>query len=215
MNAPILTRLNRPQRLAALAGFILLSGCAVDRGVRLPELNDWEKRARVLAEISDWSFNGRIAVKSAADGFNGRLRWHQTEDNFKASVSGPLGAGSVQIAGSRYGISVVESGGEVTRLDNPEVDLRVRYGWTIPVTSLRYWALGIPDPDSPAATEFGPDGRLTRLEQRDWVVEIAQYREGGGQDMPRRMTATRGDSRVRLVIDTWTFFNDRAGLADR
>lgn len=206
MNAPTPKSLNRPQRLALLAGLFLLSGCATQRGVVLPGMDDWQRRAEVLGEVSEWAFSGRIAVKTADDGFNGRLRWHQTDDNFKASISGPLGAGSVQIAGSQYGISVVESGGEITRLDEPERDLRVRYGWTIPVTSLRYWALGIPDPVSPADTEFGPDGELTRIEQRDWVVEIGQYREGGGQQMPRRMTATRGDSRVRLVIDSWTFF---------
>ena len=37
------------------------------------------------------------------------------------------------------------------------------YGWTIPVTSLRFWALGIPDPASPAETEFGDDGQLRKL----------------------------------------------------
>lgn len=184
----------------------MLCGCAVERGIQLPALNDWEVRREVLATMSDWAFSGRIGVSAGDDGFNGRLRWRQTGGAFKASVSGPLGAGSVQIDGMRNRITVTERNGELTELENPEYDLRARYGWTIPVTSLRFWALGIPDPDSPAVTEFDDEGQLARLEQRNWVVEIPQYREGGGQRMPRRITAVNGDAKVRLVIDSWTFY---------
>ena len=216
MNARFLTRPTSTRSwLAALAVLFLLSGCAIDRGVALPELNDWQVRSRVLGEIPEWAFSGRIGVSAGDEGFNGRLRWHQTHDRFAASVSGPFGAGRVQIDGSRDGITVAEAGGEVTELQDPEYDLRARYGWTIPVASLRYWALGIPDPNSSADTEFGADGQLARLVQRNWVVEIAQYREGGGQLMPRRITAVNGDARVRLVIDRWTFFADGPGMADR
>jgi outer membrane lipoprotein LolB len=74
------------------------------------------------------------------------------------------------------------------------------------VKSLRYWALGIPDPASPAQTDFGSNGQLSRLEQGGWTVSIADYRAGGGQLMPRRMTAINHDTKVRLVIDDWTFY---------
>ena len=192
--------------LPAVAGLILLAGCAVERGIELPELNDWQVRRDVLTDISDWSFSGRIGVSAGDDGFNGRLRWRQREEDFEASVSGPFGAGSVRIDGDGERITLAERNGEITELDDAERDLRVRYGWTIPVASLRFWALGIPDPSTPAVTEFGEDGQLARLEQRNWVVDIAQYREGGGQLMPRRITAVNADARVRLVIDKWTFY---------
>jgi len=80
------------------------------------------------------------------------------------------------------------------------------YGWTIPVTSLRFWALGIPDPASAAETEFGDQGRLLSLQQRGWRVDFTQYREGGGQMLPRRLSAVNEDVKVRLVIDNWVFF---------
>ena len=169
-------------------------------------MTDWEVRRAVLSNISEWAFTGRIGVSAGTEGFNGRLRWHQRDDDFQASVSGPLGAGAVRIDGTGERITVADKTGEVTELEDAELDLRLRYGWTIPVTSLRFWALGIPDPGSPAMTEFGEDGQLTRLEQRNWVVDIGQYREGGGQLMPRRITAVNADAKVRLVIDSWTFY---------
>ena len=90
--------------------------------------------------------------------------------------------------------------------ENAERDLYWRYGWTIPIASLRFWALGIPDPADPAVTELDEDGRLARLQQRGWSVEISRYREGGGQQMPRILSATNPDTRVRMVIDRWLFF---------
>ena len=187
------------------AGSLWLSGCAIERGVALPELSDWDVRRTTLQSLDDWSFTGRIGVVSGDDGFNGRLRWRQLGDRFDASVSGPLGAGAVQIEGGEHGIVSTDNAGAVTVLQDPEAQLEFRYGWTIPVDSLRFWALGIPDPGRDAETEFGSDGTLSRLEQGGWTVDISEYREGGGQLMPRRITAVNPHSRVRLIIDNWVF----------
>lgn len=195
-------------RLATVAlGLALFSSCAVQRGLELPPLPDWNTRQEVLAAIPEWAFTGRIGVSAGSEGFNGKLRWNQVKNGFSATVSGPLGVGAIRISGENGYVTVTDKDGHEAELTNPEVDLRAMYGWTIPVTSLRYWVLGIPDPASPAVTEFGDDGQLARLEQRNWRVSISQYREAGGQLMPRRITAVKGDAKVRLVIDHWTFFN--------
>lgn len=167
---------------------------------------DWEVRRAALAEVTEWEFRGRVGVRVAGDGFNGRLRWWQRNDIFLGSVSGPFGAGTVRIQGDGNEIAITDEEGAVTEMEDAEQVLRRRYGWTIPVKSLRYWALGIPDPDLPAVTEVGEDGLLERLEQGQWEVAIDAYTQSGGQPMPRRMTATHGDTRVRIVIDTWIFY---------
>jgi len=194
-------------RLIFLAfGVAMLSSCAAQRGLDLPPLSDWETRQKVLTATTEWAFVGRIGVSAGSEGFNGKLRWHQNDDDYQASISGPLGVGAIKITGNGSRVSVTDRRGDVTVLENPEDDLRAMYGWTIPVTSLRYWALGVPDPTLEATTVFDDNGQLTRLEQGHWVVDIRQYREGGGQQMPRRITAVNGDAKVRLVIDRWTFF---------
>ncbi len=189
-----------------LMSLVLLASCAVQQGRELPPLTDWETRQQVLVAIPDWAFTGRIGVSAGTEGFNGKLRWQQVRNGFSATLSGPFGAGAVRINGDDRQVTVIGEDDEVIKLDHPEADLRARYGWTIPVTSLRYWALGIPDPASPAITEFGDDGYLAFIEQKNWRVSINQYREGGGQLMPRRITAVSDDAKVRLVIDRWTFF---------
>jgi outer membrane lipoprotein LolB len=112
----------------------------------------------------------------------------------------------VRIAGYRNEFTLTDKDGTVVTIEDAEADLRARYGWTLPVDSLRYWALGIPDPGNPSETQFGSDGLLSSILQLDWRVEISQYREAGGQVMPRRLTAIRDDTKVVLVIDDWAFF---------
>lgn len=190
--------------LAVCAG--LLAGCATPKGVELPDLSEWEQRQRVLAAIDRFDFNGRIAVKAGDDGFNAKLRWYQDANDFSATVSGPLGVGTVRIEGDDDVVQFTDKEGVTTVLADVERDLYYRYGWTIPVESLRYWALGIPDPRVPAETSFGDDGELTDLTQRGWTVTVGRYREaGGGQPMPRLLTATNMETSVRLVIDRWVF----------
>ncbi|MDH3440540.1 MAG: lipoprotein insertase outer membrane protein LolB, partial [Gammaproteobacteria bacterium] len=124
---------------------------------------------------------------------------------YRARLSGPVGVGTVFVNGDGREVTLTDRDGVVTELENAEVDLRRRYGWTIPVTSLRYWALGIPDPAWESALEFNGEGQMSALRQGQWEVTIGEYADGGGQAMPRRLTATSGDIRVRLVFDQWIF----------
>jgi outer membrane lipoprotein LolB len=190
--------------LVLLAALILQS-CAGSRGVLLPDLSDLETRKSVLESIDRWEFSGRIGVSAGEEGFNGKIRWWQEGDDFRATVSGPLGVGTVKIEGQGRRITLTDKKGEVTELQDAEIDLRLRYGWTIPVSSLQFWALGIPDPLVPAEVRMGDDGLIAEMQQGNWHVIIGEYREGGGQQMPRRLSASNADAKVRLVIDNWKF----------
>ena len=174
-------------------------------GVLLPDMGDWETRKSVLGDTDEWEFAGRIGVSAGDEGFNGKLWWRQDGVVFRARISGPLGVGTIFINGDRRELTLTDRDGVVTELIDAEVELRERFGWTIPVTSLRYWALGIPDPSSLSEPSFDETGQLSALRQRNWQVTISQYADGGGQSMPRRLTAINDDIKVRLVIDNWTF----------
>ena len=202
----------RPEgQLSRLAGFglclAILSGCATTRpSVDLPEITTWELRQEVLGELQDWAFRGRIGVKAGEDGFNGKFNWAQTGDDFYATVSGPLGIGTVVIEGDSRLVSLTDKDGVTTVMQNPEAELYYRYGWTIPINSLRYWALGIEDPSVEAKIEVDESGHLVSLQQSDWTLNISRYRESAGQEMPRKLTASNPDTRVRMLIDQWMFY---------
>jgi outer membrane lipoprotein LolB len=199
----------RGVRGAVLIGALLLvSGCVTTRtGEPLPPMDSWETRMLVLGSQSHWEFSGRVAVKAGEEGFNGKINWSQQGDAFETTVAGPLGVGAVRIQGEGRSVMLTDKDGVQTVLQDAESELQWRYGWTIPVHSLRYWALGIPDPSVPAATVLDEQGRLQNLEQGHWRVEISTYRDSSGQSMPRILTATNPDTRVRMVIDSWLFFD--------
>lgn len=195
-------------RQAALLVLVLAAaGCAAPKSALLPDISEWETRQGVLGGLDEWEFNGRIGVRTGEDGFNGKLRYVQARRGFEATVSGPLGIGTVRLEGDDRSITLTDNDGVRTELEDAELELRYRYGWTIPVASLRYWALGIPDPGQPAETVLNDDGQLASLAQGGWSVDISRYDEGGGQRMPGRLTAENSDTRVRLVIDHWIFFD--------
>ena len=208
-NAVSLTPSNPGRRIAVaiLVAALFSSGCATRESVLLPEIDSWGTRQEVLGNRQHWEFSARIGVRANDDGFNGKLRWTQNADTFQATVGGPLGIGTVRIAGDGSSVILTDKDGEQTELRDVETDLMYRYGWTIPVASLRYWALGIPDPSAGYETEFNEDGRLSKLAQRGWDVTISRYRPAAGQVMPNRLTASNADTRVRIVIDNWLFFD--------
>lgn len=193
--------------IALLAFLTLASGCAARKSLELPDLGDWESRRLLLGQLDEWAFNGRIGVAAGDDGFSGSLRWVQAGDDFEATVSGPLGIGTVRLEGDGRSVQLTDKDGERIVLEDAERDLYLRYGWTIPVRSLRYWALGIPDPALPAETLLGDDGQLERLLQGGWQVDITRYGDGGGQRMPTRLRAASDQTRVKLSIHSWSFFD--------
>ena len=193
--------------LALLAVLTLTSGCATRESLDLPDLGGWDSRQSLLGQLDEWAFNGRIGVVAGDDGFSGSLRWLQEGDDFEATVSGPLGIGTVRLEGNGRRVQLIDKDGNRTVLEDAERDLYLRYGWTIPVRSLRYWALGIPDPELPAETLLGDDGQLRSLAQGGWQVDITRYGEGGGQSMPTRLKAASEQTRVKLAIHKWSFFD--------
>lgn len=199
------SRRRRPSRHPALATIaaLLVSGCVGPPVVAWPALDTWERRRAVLGTLDEWGFTARIAVRSGEDGFHGKLRYAQTGGRFAATLSAPLGMGTVQLAGGAGEFVYTGKDGLETRFKHPDVELEHRFGWSVPWSSLRYWALGIPEPGKPAMTELGDSGRLASLTQAGWSVVFPRYRDAGGQAMPRRLVASRGDARVTLVIDDW------------
>jgi len=196
-----------PRLVAMSAALLLISACATRQSLELPDISSWDARTKVLGGLDNWEFSGRVGISTETDGFDGKLRWIQHGDAFQATVSGKLGIGAIRVEGDRQSVLLTDKDGVETTLQDAELELKYRYGWTIPVESLRYWALGIPDPSASADTKFNSDGQLETLEQRDWVVNISRYENGGGQPMPSRLSAVSSDTKVRLVIDRWIFLD--------
>ncbi|MFT4047040.1 MAG: lipoprotein insertase outer membrane protein LolB [Solimonas sp.] len=186
-----------------LAATLLLGGCAtvaptVDQDAAARQ---WQRHYGEVAALTHFDLLGRAA--SGALGVKADLRWKQFDDGrFDVRVSGPFGAGSVAIAGTEEAVEIRTKDGAIHTHD-PEAWMQQQAGWTFPIRGLRWWARGLPAPDTPARTTLDADGRLATLSQDGWNFEYSEYQEVQGIALPRRFQASNDRITLKLIVDRW------------
>lgn len=188
--------------LAGLALALALAGCQTVPLVPAPALA-WSVRRPALQALERFGLDGRVAVAVGNQGFNAGLRWTQSAAMTHLALTGPLGAGGVEVTADGDDLTVVASNGK--RLDDAaaRTELESKLGFEPPLTSLRYWVLGVPDPAAPASTQLDSQQRLARLTQDGWQIDYTAYMPVGAQWLPRLLTLRRANVRVRMVVDEW------------
>jgi len=190
-------------RLGAAVTLVALAGCRTAPPV-LPAGPAWEVRKPQLQARSHFTLKGRVAVAAGADGFNANLNWTQDGERSQLTLEGPLGVGGAQITASGAQLSVVTSRGQRLDSDAARAELTTRLGFDPPLSSLRYWVLGVPDPTQPASESLDPlQQRLSSLTQSGWHIDYQAYAPSGGESLPARLTLQRDAVRVRLLVDEW------------
>lgn len=189
----------------ALTGVALafaLTGCQTAPVAPAPNVA-WSVRMPTLQHLDRFSLDGRVAVAVGSQGFNAGIRWTQAGEVTRLALTGPLGAGGVEVTANGSDLSVVTSRGK--RLDQTEArsELREKLGFEPPLASIRYWVLGVPDPGTPASVQLDSQQRLTELTQDGWQIEYTSYMPVGAAWLPRLLTLRREGVRVRMVVDGW------------
>lgn len=188
--------------LAGLALALALAACQTVPVTPAPSIA-WSVRRPALQNLSRFGLNGRVAVAVGNQGFNAGLRWAQSDAVTRLTLTGPLGAGGVEVTADGADLSVVTSKGK--RLGNADAraELESKLGFEPPLASLRYWVLGVPDPGAPASVQLDSQQRLTALTQDGWRVDYTAYMPAGAEWLPRLLTLHRAQVRVRMVVDGW------------
>jgi len=182
----------------------MLAGCVTTRPATVTSTTPWAARRDALTKLDDWQLEGRIGLNAGREGGSGTFTWQQVRDGLDFRFRGPLGAGGFRIYGDDDHLRVKTTEGEEFELVDPERELRERYGWSVPLRSMRYWMLGIPDPNGEAAeTLDDAQQTLALLQQNGWTVEYGGYDETAGMLLPRKLTMEGNGIRVRVVVEHW------------
>src|SRR5579863_8920469 len=130
--------------VAGLALVLTLAACQTVPVAPAPSVA-WNVRRPALQSLPRFGLNGRVAVAVGKQGFNAGLRWTQSAAVTRLALTGPLGAGGVDVTADGGNLSVVTSSGK--RLGNADArtELEDKLGFAPPLASLRYWILGVPD----------------------------------------------------------------------
>jgi len=198
--------------LVAAAG-VLLASCAVTPPASIAELTASEQQT-VLRELSGYSLDGRVAVRAGEEGWQATVRWQQRGDVSEVRLSGPFGAGAVRLRLQRDELQVTDSRGHKLQGEQANDALRQQLGFVPPLTSLRYWLVGLPDPALQSGESVGAGGTAAaEFDQQDWHLRYEDFRgektARGNVLAPRKLTATREAIRLRLVVDRWRLLPGR------
>jgi outer membrane lipoprotein LolB len=192
-------------RAAAVVTLALSAACRTTPPT-LPPSASWESRRAQLQAREHFRLQGRVAVAANGEGFNASLRWTQEGERTEMTLEGPLGVGGVQLTATGNELRLVTSHGEVVDNAAAHEALVARLGFDPPLAALRYWALGVPDPDPalPATESLDPaQQRLSALTQGGWRIDYQSYTSAAGEILPARLTLQRETVRVRLLVDGW------------
>lgn len=188
-------------RLACFLWVLGTAGCAVlesepPRGLKPIE------RERLYA-INEWSMEGRVAVHAEKEAWHANVQWQHSIGQDNLRISGPFGQGAVDIALNEQGIRITRSDGASEVSDQPEQLLRTQLGIAVPLSALRYWMLGVPEPGQPYTSKFDGMGYLRGLGQLGWEIIYERYVAEGDWIVPEKMRVTKADMTLKLIIDQW------------
>ena len=204
--------MSRLQGAIVAACALLLAAC-VAQPVRealppiagAPETHQAQREA-TLADKVHWSLQGRVALSNGRDGGSGRIDWRQDGTHYDVALSAPVTRQSWRLSGDEAGAQLEGlEGGTRSGPDAAEL-LREATRWEIPVTALSSWARGLRagPQHGPATVHYAADGRLGRIEQAGWVIDYSGWQaDATGAELPNRLNASKGEAKVRLIVDRW------------
>jgi outer membrane lipoprotein LolB len=179
----------------------LLAGCATVPPPAMPP-PDWEARRAVAEGLANWRMTGRVAVAVGEEGGSAGVDWRQLGPVSEVSLTGPLGVGGLRAMLDPRGLTLEDGRGEQFHGEMAEALLHARLGAPVPFGHLRYWLLGAPAPGEPFQPVSQP-GDAPAFSQSGWTVGIDRLEPASGHELPMRISVSRPDARLKLVVTRW------------
>ena len=165
--------------IPALAGVaVLLAACATAPTQPLPQLSAVPESFEIAA---------RLAIRQDQRSDIAKLRWTRRRDSDLWVISSPIGNEVARVQSDA-------SGATLNLPDGSEVSAP-----TFEALTERILGVGL-DPAEVAAWLHGKSAPEAR---EGWKVAIDEKQQAGAVQIARRVTATRGDVMVRLVVDEY------------
>ncbi|HEY8034897.1 MAG TPA: lipoprotein insertase outer membrane protein LolB [Methylobacter sp.] len=173
----------------------LLSACSV---VQVKPDMHYSRTAMLhLYELEHWSFEGRLALTGQNDSWSANISWEHSPESEKIKLSGPFGQGAVVISLTGNVVTIDRGEDNVQSSTQPEEFINQQLGMFVPVHSLRYWVVGLPEPSN-SYKDIG-----VGFNQFGWLSEYKQMQLVNNEVMPHKMTVMNNQVKLKLIIDRW------------
>ncbi|MHB8447496.1 MAG: lipoprotein insertase outer membrane protein LolB [Rudaea sp.] len=191
-------------RFLVLVLAVCAAACAPVRVRETPAaLAAQQAREAQFAPLTHWTLTARIGVSNGGDGGSGDLSWEQNGAAFRFTMHAPVTGKTWTLSGDA-GHAVLEG---VDPQSDADTDaqrlLHDRLGWDVPLADLSAWVRGLRAPGSPADVQYDAQNLPAVIRQDGWRVEYHDWYTDRDPAMPRKVFASRGNARVRMVIESW------------
>lgn len=192
---------------------LILGGCTSLQVEPLPEgLTEqppahWNKERARLDQFRHWELTGKLAVRQPSDSGTAVINyWKQDRDAYELALSSSfLGMGRTTLEGVPGFIELTLPGGDQYQSGDPEALIEAATGWQLPINSLTWWIRGLPGPEGDYRLFFDDQDRLAVIRQQGWEIRYDRWQAfiDDYPPLPARVTAVKGEKRVRLVVTSW------------
>jgi outer membrane lipoprotein LolB len=149
--------------------------------------------------------SAHIFVSDGADNNgSGDLEWRQAGSHYDFTLRAPTGK-TWKLSGDAQQAVLEGVDARAIHGSDPERLLRERLGWDVPVAGLSSWVRGMRRPEQQSALEFDERNLPATLDQDGWKIAYRDWFADRVPPLPRKVFATRGDARVKMSIDRWSF----------
>ena len=199
----------RGRHLRSVAILIVATVLAACAPVRVRETAatsaSQDAREATLAPRTHWQIEAHISVSDGRDGGSGDLTWQQNGENYSFTVRAPVTGKTWKLSGDARRAQLEGVDEQPIRGADPERLLRERLGWDVPLAALGSWVRGLRAPGARPDVQYDAQNLPAVVVQDGWKIEYRDWFADSQPPMPRKLFAARGNARVRMAIERWSF----------
>lgn len=174
---------------------VIASGCAVQPPAA--------ERAVARPLVGAFEMQGRMSATDGTRAAHGQIHWSHAPTRDEWVALSPLGQIVARLVATPAGAHLQTADGQVFEAPDTTSILPQLLGVAAPMDGLEHWVQASVR-DGARILELDSVGRPTRISDAGWIIDYLEYDGALADAPPRRIDATQGETRIRLVIDTWT-----------
>lgn len=149
-----------------------------------------------------FELEGRLAASDGERAASGRIEWQHALGADTWTLISPLGQVVARLDSQPGSATLITARGERILAASADELLPRLLGLTLPTASLSRWVQAVPGADAQVRA-LDPGGRPAQVLDQGWRIDYPDYSSPAADARPARVDISRGDTRLRLIIDTW------------
>jgi outer membrane lipoprotein LolB len=191
---------------------MLMSACS-----QVPELQVtpeseriWDIRQQQLGNIDEWEIHARTVIFLEDKVYPLGINWVRRQEYSLIVIEASFGQGVIRIESNvstdknkQFKLTLAD--GRYHLGATPEALLFNLYGWSIPVSGLKSWIKGLPQPNVDSNYKIYGSGKLKSLRQNGWLVNYLDYfsEQEQPQQLPKRLYLKHDNMGIKIAIERW------------